>query len=140
MATATPKRRRSTAASLVQDVGARGSGSRGKPALSAAADPAAAAGAADSAATDGLPAADAASDASPERFLSSLGLLAHSSWAAVVTAALQSREGRQLLSFVSASRRATTVYPDHADVFSALRLTPLDRVLVVILGQDPYHG
>ena len=31
-----------------------------------------------------------------------------------------------------------TIYP--ADVFRALALTPLSRVRVVILGQDPYHG
>ncbi len=33
-----------------------------------------------------------------------------------------------------------TVYPSEHDTFSAFRLTPLDQVKVVILGQDPYHG
>lgn len=39
-----------------------------------------------------------------------------------------------------AARQAAgaTVYP--ADPWRALRLTPLDDVRVVILGQDPYHG
>ncbi|MFQ6371495.1 uracil-DNA glycosylase [Shewanella sp. YIC-542] len=32
------------------------------------------------------------------------------------------------------------VYPPQADTFNALRYTPLDKVKVVILGQDPYHG
>ena len=32
------------------------------------------------------------------------------------------------------------VYPDKSQVLSALELTPFDRVRVVILGQDPYHG
>ena len=31
-------------------------------------------------------------------------------------------------------------YPPGSLVFNALRLTPLDDVRVVILGQDPYHG
>ncbi len=31
-------------------------------------------------------------------------------------------------------------YPPAALVFNALRLTPLEDVRVVILGQDPYHG
>jgi uracil-DNA glycosylase len=31
-------------------------------------------------------------------------------------------------------------YPPGALVFNALRLTPLEQVRVVILGQDPYHG
>lgn len=32
------------------------------------------------------------------------------------------------------------VYPRGSDIFSAFNLTPLDKVEVVILGQDPYHG
>ena len=32
------------------------------------------------------------------------------------------------------------VYPASADIFTAFKLTPFDRVKVVILGQDPYHG
>lgn len=34
----------------------------------------------------------------------------------------------------------TTVYPQEADIFNALNLTPFEKVEVVILGQDPYHG
>ena len=33
-----------------------------------------------------------------------------------------------------------TIPPPAEDRFRALELTPLDRVRVVILGQDPYHG
>ncbi len=33
-----------------------------------------------------------------------------------------------------------TVYPPQKDVFNAFRLTELDDIKVVILGQDPYHG
>lgn len=32
------------------------------------------------------------------------------------------------------------IFPKTPDRFAALELTPLDRVKVVILGQDPYHG
>ncbi|QLF92247.1 uracil-DNA glycosylase [Pseudomonas sp. ABC1] len=32
------------------------------------------------------------------------------------------------------------IYPPGPKIFSALDSTPLDRVKVVILGQDPYHG
>lgn len=32
------------------------------------------------------------------------------------------------------------VYPASADIFNALNTTPFDKVQVVILGQDPYHG
>ena len=32
------------------------------------------------------------------------------------------------------------IYPQDEDIFAALNLTPFDKVKVVILGQDPYHG
>ena len=31
-------------------------------------------------------------------------------------------------------------YPNSKDIFKALELTPFEKVKVVILGQDPYHG
>ncbi len=31
-------------------------------------------------------------------------------------------------------------FPKGSEYFRALDLTPLDKVKVVILGQDPYHG
>lgn len=33
-----------------------------------------------------------------------------------------------------------TCYPMKTDILNALNLTPYDKVKVVILGQDPYHG
>ncbi len=33
-----------------------------------------------------------------------------------------------------------TIYPKGEEYFSALDLTPFEKVKVVILGQDPYHG
>lgn len=32
------------------------------------------------------------------------------------------------------------VYPKNKDIFNAFNSTPFDKVKVVILGQDPYHG
>lgn len=32
------------------------------------------------------------------------------------------------------------IYPPGSLIFNAFRLTPVDKVKVVILGQDPYHG
>ena len=32
-----------------------------------------------------------------------------------------------------------TIYPPSGDIFNAFHLTPLEKVKVVILGQDPYH-
>lgn len=33
-----------------------------------------------------------------------------------------------------------TIYPDMHDLFNCFRYTPLDKLKVVILGQDPYHN
>jgi uracil-DNA glycosylase len=46
----------------------------------------------------------------------------------------------ELSAFVAAERAAHTVYPPEEDVFSAFRATPLNKVKVLLLGQDPYHG
>jgi uracil-DNA glycosylase len=45
----------------------------------------------------------------------------------------------QLEQFVDAERKAHTVFPPEHEVFSALWQTPLERVQVVLIGQDPYH-
>ena len=46
----------------------------------------------------------------------------------------------ELTNFVNEERSRFTVFPPEPDVYAALKLTPLDNVRVVILGQDPYHG
>jgi uracil-DNA glycosylase len=47
---------------------------------------------------------------------------------------------QELQRFVAAERASGPVFPEHADVFAALHLTPYADVRVLILGQDPYHG
>jgi uracil-DNA glycosylase len=41
---------------------------------------------------------------------------------------------------VRAQYLKTTVYPPAKNIFRAFDLCPLDKVKVVIIGQDPYHG
>ncbi|MFG6136896.1 uracil-DNA glycosylase [Halomonas sp. B23F22_10] len=46
-----------------------------------------------------------------------------------------------LRDFLAAEKAAhKVIYPHSSHWFRAFELTPLDRVKVVILGQDPYHG
>lgn len=46
-----------------------------------------------------------------------------------------------LLAFVKERRIAgVNVFPPESEVFNALSLTPPEKLKVVILGQDPYHG
>ena len=37
-------------------------------------------------------------------------------------------------------QKGKRVYPPGSQIFNAFNLTPFDKVKVVILGQDPYHG
>ena len=48
---------------------------------------------------------------------------------------------RKLSQFVTGERQAgTVVYPSAGEVWSWTRMTPIQDIKVVILGQDPYHG
>ncbi|HEX9008013.1 MAG TPA: uracil-DNA glycosylase, partial [Patescibacteria group bacterium] len=46
----------------------------------------------------------------------------------------------ELTKFVKAEYQNNTVYPPPKFIFNALDSLPVDKVKVVILGQDPYHG
>lgn len=63
------------------------------------------------------------------------------SWLEAAGDALETPTMQGLRSFLAAEIAAGRgFYPPGPLVFNALRLTPFDRVRVVILGQDPYHG
>lgn len=48
---------------------------------------------------------------------------------------------QSLTAFVDAERQSgKAIYPPEDEVFNAFTLTPLDKVRVVLIGQDPYHG
>ncbi|MCR5670107.1 MAG: uracil-DNA glycosylase [Butyrivibrio sp.] len=46
---------------------------------------------------------------------------------------------KELYKFVKEEYSKNVIYPPSEDIFNALHLTPLDKVKVLILGQDPYH-
>ncbi len=47
---------------------------------------------------------------------------------------------RQLTEYVRGRYAATRVYPAPGRIFAAFDACPFDKVKVVIIGQDPYHG
>nr|WP_256871142.1 uracil-DNA glycosylase [Shewanella sp. Scap07] len=62
-------------------------------------------------------------------------------WQSFIEQQQQQSYFKQLQAFVAAERDAgKVIYPPQSQVFSAFDVTPLDKVKVVILGQDPYHG
>ena len=46
---------------------------------------------------------------------------------------------KKLTRFVGYEYATTTVYPPKDDLLNAFHMTPLSKVKVVIIGQDPYH-
>lgn len=46
----------------------------------------------------------------------------------------------KLLRTLQIEYRDKTIFPPKKDVFKAMRLTDYDKIKVVIIGQDPYHG
>ena len=41
--------------------------------------------------------------------------------------------------FIDEEYKTKTIYPPYDEIYNAFKLTPLNNVKVVILGQDPYH-
>lgn len=46
---------------------------------------------------------------------------------------------KQLENFLDKEYKSKTIYPKRSDIFNCFKLTRLDQVKVVIIGQDPYH-
>lgn len=63
------------------------------------------------------------------------------SWKQRLGGVFATPELQQLAAFLRAEKAAgKVIYPPGSQIFAALDSTPFDRVKVVILGQDPYHG
>lgn len=45
-----------------------------------------------------------------------------------------------LKKFLEAEQQLHTIFPQENQIFTALNTTPFEKIRVVILGQDPYHG
>ena len=63
------------------------------------------------------------------------------SWLAVIGDELEKPYMQALRNFLKAEKAAgKTIYPPSPLIFNAFNHTPFDKVRVVIIGQDPYHG
>ncbi len=61
-------------------------------------------------------------------------------WLESVSAEFKKPYYQQLYKFVREEYNTRVIYPPADDIFNALHLTPLSKVKVLILGQDPYHN
>ncbi|MEX1032064.1 MAG: uracil-DNA glycosylase [Cellvibrionaceae bacterium] len=69
------------------------------------------------------------------------GVRLDSSWLDVVGGEFEQAYMAELKAFlVREKQKGRVIYPPGELIFNALNSTPFDRVEVVILGQDPYHG
>jgi uracil-DNA glycosylase len=64
----------------------------------------------------------------------------HPSWKKVLQSEFESPYFQSLISFVKDEYNQTLCFPPGSLIFNAFDKCPFDKVKVVILGQDPYHG
>lgn len=61
-------------------------------------------------------------------------------WEHLLAAENKEHYFQSAMNFVIEERYAgKTIYPEHNDIFNALKFTPFNQVKAVIIGQDPYH-
>lgn len=65
----------------------------------------------------------------------------HPSWLTHLEPEFQRPYMQHLKAFlVQQKQQGKVIYPESKNIFNAFNTTPLERVKVVIIGQDPYHG
>jgi uracil-DNA glycosylase len=65
----------------------------------------------------------------------------HESWKNVLQPEFDKPYFKEIINFLKTEKEAgKTIYPPGSLIFNAFNETPFDKVKVVILGQDPYHG
>ena len=62
------------------------------------------------------------------------------SWKEILGNEFRSAYFSELRTFLIEEKKKYAVYPPGPQIFSAFNHTPFDKVKVVIIGQDPYHG
>ncbi len=64
----------------------------------------------------------------------------HSSWKRELNEAFEKPYFKELLDFISIEYAENTCYPEIESIFQAFNKATFDKVKVIIIGQDPYHG
>lgn len=61
-------------------------------------------------------------------------------WDIILESEFEKDYFKELVSFLDEENKTKIIFPNKNNIFRALKLTDYDKVKVVILGQDPYHG
>lgn len=72
--------------------------------------------------------------------LPTMSVKIETSWKVALTTEFDKEYFKTLTAFVRNEYQTTTVFPPPKLVFNAFNSCPFEKVSVVILGQDPYHG
>ena len=64
----------------------------------------------------------------------------HPSWEKVLQSEFDQPYFEALITFIKNEYRNSTCFPPGSLIFNAFNRCPFDKVKVVLLGQDPYHG
>jgi len=68
-----------------------------------------------------------------------MGMIAND-WLAADSEEFKAPYYRELYTFIKEEYGKTVIYPPADDIFNAFHFTPLSKVKVLLLGQDPYHN
>ena len=61
-------------------------------------------------------------------------------WLEAINSEFKKDYYKELYQFVKEEYSKLVVYPPADDIFNAMHFTPLSKVKVLLLGQDPYHN
>ena len=62
------------------------------------------------------------------------------SWKILLSDEFNKNYFTELKQFLLEEKKQHAIYPRGSDIFNAFNFTPFEKIKVVILGQDPYHG
>ncbi len=75
-----------------------------------------------------------------DKKLSLMDVKIESSWKEVLQPEFEKEYFKQLTEFVRKEYKTKKIFPPGSLIFNAFDLCPYNKVKVVIIGQDPYHG
>lgn len=67
-------------------------------------------------------------------------LTLETSWKEILSTEIEKLYFKKLKGFMTMAYANTVVFPPKEQIFNAFNLCPFEKISVVILGQDPYHG
>jgi uracil-DNA glycosylase len=67
--------------------------------------------------------------------------LKEKTWLQLLQTEFQKEYFQNILNFLEEEKKKKkNIYPPENEIFNAFNFTPFDKVKVIIIGQDPYHG